>query len=419
MQIAGDIMKIGKFASEQGISVHAVRHYIDIGLIAPVKEGGQYSFGDACKNDIRKIIELKNMGFCLEDIKKILTYERLGRLYHESDKKSVENIFREKLKSINEEIETLEAAEAAVKKRIDSFECSERSKAAILGVDFFMLSMLRCVKCGGKLELSEGMVLKGLVTEGTLKCSCGEEYRIKEGIIVTPYSLKESDFEEGIDYIDNYIKDTSPKYLDNVYKNLEWMKSKIEVRNLKGKIILELGSGIGFFLRNFYTDIDDDTVYIAVDHDYERHRFLKKMLEASGIRKRIMFLCTDFTSMPIEDKVADILFDFSGTSNFSFKNKEFLINEVKRYIKEESPLYGTYIAFNKFKPGGKIDISLRSNFTLEWIKDSLLNAGFSTIEDCISDEIDEGGKYESYFVQGEKVFMYLFHGKYSKKQLKE
>lgn len=130
------------------------------------------------------------------------------------------------------------------------------------------------------------------------------------------YIDADSRFKQENTYIADYIKFTDTSYLEGIYKNIEWMKKRLDFQNLEGKVILELGTGVGFSLRNIYDLLPDDTVYLAVDYDINRHKFLKSMLETSTLKKKIIFLCCDFLSMPIGEKLVDIVFDFSGSSNF-------------------------------------------------------------------------------------------------------
>ncbi|MNI71371.1 hypothetical protein D3C73_1272410 [compost metagenome] len=161
--------------------------------------------------------------------------------------------------------------------------------------------------------------------------------------------------------------------------------------------MLELGSGLGFFLRRMYEHIPSTSIYIAVDHDINRHRFLKSALEKAEEKKNIVFICSDFLNLPIKSKKIDILFDISGSSNYGFEHENFLLNSLDRYIKEKSELIGSYIIFK--------------NFNKSFIKDRINSLGYKKSNEIVSDLVDEGGIYEPYFQEGEKVYFYIFHGK--------
>ncbi|EOR25937.1 Methyltransferase [Clostridium sartagoforme AAU1] len=73
-------MRIGEFSKRNKVSIETVRHYIDLGLIIPYKNGAQYEFNEKCQKEIESILELKALGFTLNEIKSIFLYETLGKL---------------------------------------------------------------------------------------------------------------------------------------------------------------------------------------------------------------------------------------------------------------------------------------------------------------------------------------------------
>ncbi|HDR7607879.1 TPA: MerR family transcriptional regulator, partial [Bacillus mycoides] len=72
-------MKIGKFGEKNNLSIDAIRHYMDLGLIIPEKKGGHYFFDEYCQKDVELILEYKWLGFSLNEIKELFLYKSLAK----------------------------------------------------------------------------------------------------------------------------------------------------------------------------------------------------------------------------------------------------------------------------------------------------------------------------------------------------
>ena len=172
---------------------------------------------------------------------------------------------------------------------------------------------------------------------------------------------------------------------------LEWNAQHVHSENLAGKVILELGSGSGFFLRRIYDALPEDAVYIAADHDPGKLRFLKGILEKAEKRKGVLFICCDFPQIPLKARSVDVLYDFTGTSNFSFEHREFLPRLVERFLKTEAELLGSYIIFRNFSPDSMVPIDFRPNFQIHSVKKQIEELGFIKKAEYTSDVVTKGG----------------------------
>ncbi|MBZ9622133.1 MerR family transcriptional regulator [Clostridium sp. FP2] len=407
-------MKIGKFTMQNNITIDAVRYYIELGLIIPEKSGGQYDFDERCKSDLEKTIKLKGQGFTLNEIKAIFVLKRIGKLTTYQENEYYRDIYCNKKIELSSKIKELERFRDKLEETIEDLskiKCMDNFK---IGIDIEALKLFSCLKCGKELILSDGIITNNQVMEGNLKCTCGEDYKIEDGILLVGSVQSETNLsaqsETNLDIVD-YVNSTDSEYLDNVYSGLEYMNKKIQFEELNNKIILEIGSGAGFFLRSIYIDLPDDSLYIAVDNDLNRHKFLKSMLQKSEYNKRVIFLCCDFLKMPLKDNLVDVLIDFNGTSNYSFEHEEFLLNLIDKSLKRKLIMIAAYITFNNFSIDSSIIEKVRKNFILKSIKNNILNLQYNIIDEKTSKSISKGGKYENYFKCNEGISSYIVYAK--------
>lgn len=404
-------MKIGKFAETNNLTIDTVRHYMDMNLIIPEKQGGQYNFDSRCEQDLEYILSLKAMGFSLGEIKAIFMFNRLGNLTQYEENECFRALFKNKAKNLETQIEDLSEMKRKVEEKLNELSKTENKNKTLLGINFNVLNLFKCLKCGSDMQLSQGSIANNQVINGKLRCSCGKEYTIENGILMITNSKIASSIKYDFNHIVNYISDTNMDYLDHLYRGMDWLHKKIDFSTFKNKVILELGSGLGFFLRSIYENLPEDSIYIAVDHDINRHIFLKNILETVDYKKNILFICSDFQQIPIKDKSIDVVLDISGTSNYSFHNEEFLLKVVDNYINETTYLVGTYILFKNFAQNSLIEPKYRKNFIASNIKNQLSSLNYNAFEENTSNFVEKGGRYENYFRDGEKVYSYFVLGK--------
>lgn len=402
-------MKIGEFASTNNISMDTVRHYVELGLILPERTGAQFTYDERCFNDLSEIMDLKGMGFTLNEIKSIFTFKRLGRLTTYQENPVYQDIFKNRQSQLAARLEELQKCKERLEGRLKEFDTTN-TVGCRHGFDFRKLGLFCCSRCAGEFTLQDARIMDNLISDARLGCKCGKGHIIEDGILFNGTKTSEAS-ESDSDKIADYIETTDPAYLQNVYKGMDWIRRKLDLESVRCKVILELGSGYGFFLRLIYEDLPEDTVYIAVDHNIDSLRFLKSILEKTGCRKNIFFVCSDFLELPLRAGAADLVLDLSGTSNYSFEHEEFLPEEMKRYFKADAGLLGSYILFGNFTSDSLIKENLRKNFRPGHIKQKLESTGFEILDETVGNYLEKGGKFESYFKKGEKVNAYSLSAK--------
>lgn len=404
-------MKISKFAEVNSVSVDTIRHYIDLGLVIPEKKGSHYFFDEYCQKDVELILEYKWLGFSLNEIKELFLYQNLAKSMNYETDTSYQSLFKLKYEKVEQEIKTLEERKDKLKTALNNLSTATKISNSILGIDLTVLNLFKCFKCNGNLILEDGIINKNQIVEGNLICNCGEEYKITSGILTAGKSFEAYERTLLEEYISDYINETDTTFLENIQRGGEWAKKKLMQLDLNNKVLLDLGSGLGFFLRNIYEELPEDCLYIAVDRDLNKLIFLKDVIEKRNSKRNILFICADFLSIPIQNHSVDIVIDQSGTSNYSFEHENFLLYELNYLFKPDCYLLSSFIVFKNFSINSQITTRLRDNFTSSKVKGEIQKLQFNSIDERTSEYIERGGKYEDFFVQGEEIYTYSFFGK--------
>ena len=119
-------MKIGKAASETGVTVKAIRHYEAIGLLGALERDGSYrDFSDDDLERLRLIAHCRDLGFGLPEIRQVLQIVADARPSC-PDPEAMIDVVDGRLRAINEQIarfqqfsERLEHTKAYLQRRLE------------------------------------------------------------------------------------------------------------------------------------------------------------------------------------------------------------------------------------------------------------------------------------------------------------
>ena len=408
-------MKIGQFARESNVSIDTLRYYMELGLLVPCKKGGHYEFDDSCKEDLHEILQLKEIGFSLQEIKMFFYYKQFVKVENKVSSKYYSTFFERKIKDTRKAIENLRRNLEILEDKLAGFNIEDGHSSVKSGIELSSLNVLCCPGCGGRLMLHKGRIEDNQIMEGYLVCSCGERYEINEGILIIEKKLEGvsgnigSCLNTDAELLFKYIDSTDSVFLDKVYKSLNWYEYNTKKNDFAGKVVLDLGVGFGFFLRAVFDKLAEDTLYIAIDHDMNGLNLIKNIIESSGSKKNIVYICTDFKRLPIKKETIDVLVDYSGSTNYNFDHKDFLLDSTIKYLKNNSKLYGGYVLFDKFGRRNILKEEYRKNYTLEFVKEKLDSLNFKLLHEAYSEKYycKEANKYESYQQLGDVIFSYL------------
>jgi DNA-binding transcriptional MerR regulator len=409
-------MKISEFANKYKVSNDTIRYYMDLNLITPEKKGGHYFFDEGCELQLKKTLELKKMNFSLQEIKKIFNFKRMGKLTSYQRNNYYQNIYEGKVQETEEEIVKLNLAKDKLEENLTDLKSKGGDERITIGIGLDALSLFACPQCNNDLTLTADKVEANQIIEGSLNCKCGESLTIKDGILYANNLDDNLEYEEEVEanHIEKYIKTTDPDFIDKSYESLEWLQRHFGSENLSGKVILEPGSGYGHFLRQIYNDLPDNSTYICIDHNPQKNKYLKRLLERTGKRANIVFITSELPELPLQESMVDLLIDFTGTSSYAFENKGFLPELLDDYLKQQSNLFGSFIIYKKFGSHNIVARPFRKNFMYNTVKDKLLNQGFELEETYKSDieKIEKTmGKYEDFAQIGDRIYSYQVKAK--------
>lgn len=403
-------MKIGAFAKKNNVSIDTLRHYMEINLLLPLKNGSQYDFDDNCQRDMDEIQDLKTLRFSLKEIRNLIDYFRLsGVTSNDYNKYRSEQLLEKKNLLINEEKE-IKHALSAIDLRLQALKNIPTIETCQMGIHIGLMPYLSCPKCGNSpLTLNCHAISSNMVFHGSLDCSCGHSLIIDDGIIIGETYVEDL-YETDID-LDDYIEKTGEDIIANIRKSISWFDSTIEDEAFRDSLVMEIGSGSGFFIKSAYSQIEKSRFYIAIDHDISRHRFLKAHIEATGQNLPIQFICCDYRKIPIKESCVDVLVDFTGTSNIAFDTPEFMLDRVDHHLKETCILMASYIIFNKFSVDHFLPLENRGYFKKDLILENLDQHKFTTENLLEGNPHKYGGPFEDYFTEKDQVYKVFLYAK--------
>lgn len=405
-------MRIGEFSRRHNVTVDSIRHYIDLGLILPEKDGAHFSFGDVCSLDIEEIKRLKKLKFSLSEIRKLFIIRRITNLEEDENRKFYRSFFLEKKNSLISEREKINEMIAEIDRKVEMLCVEKEKRINKLGVPVGSLSIFHCPKCKGLLKLNSAQIDNSMVMDGKLACRCGFEALIENGIIILELD-REIAHKKGLNgTLKEYIENTSPEYINFMYRTIEWIVRRAEFNSNFNNIILEPGTGSGFFLKQVNSLLPKDMLYISVDHNIEMVKFVKSYLETHSNHTNFVFICCDFSQIPVKDNTIDLVFDFYGSTNYNFRETSFLMDLLDSKVKPDGRWYGVYFCLDKYS---KTVMQYPPECRPYFYKDNLLRklgeSSFRMLDSADLGCVNRAGEFEPFFIEGDNLYALAYYGR--------
>lgn len=401
-------MKIGEFSKRHNITHDTVRHYIDIGLLIPRKDGHHYKFDDAHNEDILKIIELKKLDFSLIEIQKILNFNRLAGKNSKEYKNYYLNTLEEKKKYIIKSQKRYEEIEFILDKKIEDIVINEEKNKKILGIRIDSLEILYCPRCNESLNISDGNIENNMIINGRVLCHCGYRAYIKDGIYIGNNCGKNLSNKKEIPSKLDFMEYSSTEFINFYYDGMSELRKGMEKHTEKPKYILELENCSGTFLMQNIEDLGKETTYILINNDKTRLEKIKDNLELNNLHDRFIFICEDFDCLPIKNKSIDLMIDHWMTKDYATEKGVFLLDTISKLLKVEGVLVGLYPYVTDLNTDSYIrELEEQGYFNNEFISNKFRNLGF--IENSITKigPIVEENPYNKY-IKDKNLYLNIY-----------
>jgi DNA-binding transcriptional MerR regulator/SAM-dependent methyltransferase len=339
-------MRIGEFAQRHGVTQDTIRHYLDIGLLATEKKGGQYKFSEADSKDIEKIMELKLLDFSLTEIQKVLMFQRLSGANTDVFRNLYLSFLQEKKNEVANELLKYNKMDNFIKDKIQEIKAEDLKNGEKLGLPMNSIGVLVCPICHNSLNVSNGTIEKNMIIEANIHCECGYKAVIKNGIFIDEIAVR-TKLQNGkkMPTKEEYLETSSPAHVNFLYKGMATLIEHIQNYGKEPKYILELDNCVGFFLMQYIKYLPGNSTYILIDYDIDRMTQLKKNLEMYYAHKNFIFLCCDFHRLPIANSSIDVAVDFCMTKTYAQSTGEFLLDEVLPLLKQDGLLVASNLYF--------------------------------------------------------------------------
>ena len=369
-------MKIGEFCKKHNITHDTVRHYIDIGLLIPRKDGHHYRFDESHNQDIREIIEFKNLDFSLLEIQKMLNFNRLAGRTSKEFINYYLNILENKKEYAIESQKRFKEIEHDLNKKMEDIVSTRKGSKKLLGINIDSLEILYCPICNKNLNINDGSIENNMLINGRILCDCGYKASIKDGIYIG-YNYSERLEKKNIPSKLDFMEYSSTEFINFYHDGMYEIRKKVQERIENPKYILELENCSGTFLMQNIEHLKEKTTYIIVNKDKSRLEKLKENLELNNDHERFIFICEKFDSLPIKLNSIDVIIDHWMTKDYALENGEFLLNHVSKFLGEKGILAGAYPYVTSLNNDTYIlELKEKGYFNDKYISEKLNDLGF-------------------------------------------
>lgn len=412
-------MKISEFARKYGVEISTVRYYINSNLLLPKVHNKQYRFDERCETDMNIVMQLKDYGFSIGEIRSILSLIHLSNLTAVEDITDFVQILEKKEAELKADLDAMEKTHAELVDFIASLKSrrdQEDVDAPGRGMPLSLLPLLCCPDCGKPLELQKADIAGGEVQSGEIVCSCGYHAVIQDGILLTSEgSLNSLD----VPYLNRGVFKLLPdSWISRFQQSFARVDDSLRPVDTGGKVILENQINCFSFLFSRVNELSQDDIYILADPHPEIILRFKKMIERQNPHLNILYIADKTCRYPLKKESVDIFVDICSINDYaSFHGDENLISAVRPYLKPDAELIGLYLYCHPYSPTHKNLLArhpdcAKSNYQISYFQSLIKQSGAKRIEEGDVGYVDEWcGENPCFFFHIDKdpVHFHFYH----------
>lgn len=331
-------MRIGEFAKKFEVTIDTIRHYIDMGLLIPIKEKSHYYFESTCMDDMKLIVRLKSLQFTLNEIHKVLS---LKRVTHFVDSTEIDYYLRallDKKQDLVNEKEKINQSLQLLDETIDSIH-QMSIRTAETGVPLLFLSMFHCPHCQETLNVIDAFIQQQYVLKGSFRCHCGYEAVINDGIIVTPDASTSPQNEHYI-YDQQLIEEITPSFISILERGNQWIYKRMSQNDYSHKVILQTNIETYVFPPKLLQSLSPDPLYVFCGNTIDMIKKLKTKIEHFNPGLNVLYFVNSQLDLPIKYGSIDYLIDTLSFNDFSLFNNYFPLQKLSPYFNEKTTIFG-------------------------------------------------------------------------------
>lgn len=408
-------MKIGQVVKKYGISANSLYFYINNGLLVPPRRNSQYVFDERTLDELKLILELKQMELPLKTIHRILSIRRISGFCSQEDRAEIRRIYVEHDKVLRKKEEELAEARKKLWARAYKFENESIPQEDICtGVPIRALSMLRCPCCGGEMMLDEVHMSQRYIFQGKLTCTCGYSAVIRDGVLETGL-LNQSPYDQA-DPGRQLYRDLSSDMLSLFEQSYRCLEQRIPRGAGVGKVWLESYVNAWFFFQNHLELLHENDTLIVVDKFPETLQAYKSVIEWAGAPCDILYIAAAGPRLPLREQVVDCTMDFFSSNEHNFYEQGLYLPQLIPYLKDNTELFGVYF----YLEGGEHSMrnlkrdyptSDPNNFNVHWFLDEMgKNFRILETEECGAVEDCGHAAGLDFHNTGDPVHLLAYHG---------